>query len=63
VLVQFGSIYDYERTCAPRPHLTCGIGLTPTFDIDAREWRCISTCNNGQYDRAYSEGKLVCVPC
>jgi hypothetical protein len=63
LLVQFGGIYAYERTCAPEPMLACPPGQSPTYREDTRVWDCIPTCNNGQYDQAYYEGMLVCVPC
>ena len=63
VLVQFGGIYAYERTCAPPPLLSCPPGESPTFSVDTRAWQCIGTCSNGQYDQAYHDGLLVCVPC
>lgn len=63
VLVQFGALFGYERTCAPAPRLTCPPGQTATYVEDTRAWTCIATCDNGRYDADFYEGTLVCVPC
>ena len=63
VLVQFGYLFAYERVCAPVPTITCAEGQVPTFLEDVREWRCVNTCDNGAYDRAFYDGELICVPC
>ncbi|MDP1824315.1 MAG: choice-of-anchor D domain-containing protein [Archangium sp.] len=64
LIVQYGSIFSGERACAPLPNLSCGSGLSPTFDAKGKAWRCISTCDNGLYDqRTLANGTLVCIPC
>ncbi len=63
LLVQFGGLFDYERTCAPAPDILCPAGQVPTYGAETRAWECIPECDNGSYDRAYHEGTLVCVPC
>ena len=63
LLVQFGHLFAFERTCAPEPRLTCEEGLVPTYRVETRTWECIEECDNGEYDRAYRDGRLVCIPC
>lgn len=64
LVVQYGSIFSGERACAPVPMLSCGAELAPTFDAKERTWRCVSTCDNGLYDRrTLANGTLVCIPC
>lgn len=63
LLVQFGYLFSFERTCAPEPRISCPDGEVPTFTEDERIWRCIPTCDNTDYDHAYFQGRLVCIPC
>ena len=63
LLVQFGVLFDGERTCAPSPHIACGAGEVPTYVAERRLWECLPECDNGEYDRAWIDGALVCVPC
>ncbi len=63
ILVQFGGLFAYERTCAPAPRLTCPPGQTATYLEGTRTWACIGTCNDGTYDADFYDGALVCIPC
>jgi hypothetical protein len=63
VVVQFGALFASERTCAPRPDLSCPAGEVPTYEAETREWRCRPECQDTTYDRAWLDGELVCVPC
>jgi hypothetical protein len=63
LLVQFGGLFDYERTCAPVPEILCPIDQVPTYGAESRAWECLPLCGNDLYDRAYLDGTLVCVPC
>ena len=63
VLVQFGALFASERTCAPRPDLSCPPGEVPTYGAESRAWRCLPECRDTTYDRTWLDGALVCVPC
>lgn len=64
LVVQYGSLFDGMRACAPTPTLSCPSGQSPTFEAQNRAWSCVETCNNGQYDRhTLPGGGLVCIPC
>ncbi len=64
LIVQYGSLFDSMRACAPEPNLSCSGGESPTFDAQGRTWSCVPTCDNGQYDqRTVPGGALVCIPC
>ncbi len=62
-LVQYGSLFDFERVCTSLPRLVCPEGQVPTFDESLAHWVCARTCNNTTYDHAWIRGELVCVPC
>lgn len=63
MIIQFGSLYDGLRVCAPKPMLSCPSSESPTFDAAEHDWKCVPTCNNGLYDQRTAGGLLVCVPC
>jgi hypothetical protein len=63
MLIQFGYLFDFERVCAPEPGLTCPDGEVPTYREFLRDWVCAPTCTNTDYDQAFYEGELICVPC
>ena len=43
--------------------MACPPGEVPTYRFDSRRWECVPTCDNTDYDTAYYQGELVCVPC
>lgn len=62
-LIQYGFLYGYQQHCADRPDPECPSGQVPTFNAEMQRWVCDETCDNGQYDRVWLDGELVCVPC
>ncbi|MFO0710932.1 MAG: MopE-related protein [Sandaracinus sp.] len=63
MVVQFGALFDSERTCAPTPDLSCPPGHVPTYEAESRDWWCLPECTDSTYDHAWLHGELVCVPC
>lgn len=63
LFIHYGAIFGFATVCAPRPSITCGFGLAPTFVYETSTWECRPMCDNGLYDIHYVDGGVVCIPC